>query len=170
MKNLLTAKEIEQAKVTLEEYNKVNKATDIEKELDSKILTFDTEADDPYDNEDWNGVIEIYTKALDIIPSPEKDNGHFTFLHDQISGMYKKIGNKEKEIEHLIIARDTRKGSYDSGIMFKLGAYYLDEGEQKMALKHFIRAWDLSEGRIFIDEDSKYERFLKEHYEAEELY
>ena len=49
----------------------------------------------------------------------------------------------------------------DSEINFSLGRTYFDKDEAESAKDYLQKAWDLSEGRAFKDEDPKYVSFLK---------
>lgn len=70
---------------------------------------------------DYEKAIKIYQVVLEINPSPD--------FHAAISGVYDKMGNKEKAEEHLKIAKDKYENYLDSGYLGYLehhAAFYAD--------------------------------------------
>ncbi|MCF6345556.1 MAG: tetratricopeptide repeat protein [Thiomicrorhabdus sp.] len=114
-----------------------------------------------YEKEDFESAIQFYQKAWDAIPEPKKEWDLAHWIMNSIGEGFYDLGKLDQAIEYLKEALTCYRGDVDSRINFSLGRAYYDKDSIEQATLFLQTAWDLSEGRAFQDEDSKYLYFLK---------
>ncbi len=125
------------------------------------IFAYTDQGDTATDKKDFSSAIEFYKKSWDAIPEPKRDWDLSHWVMSCIGGGYYEAGDYHHAIEYLEQALTCYRGDVDSEINFSLGQAYFDKGDVEKSTTYFQKAWDLSEGRAFEDEDPKYLSFLK---------
>ncbi len=125
------------------------------------IFAYTDQGDTATDKNDFSRAIEFYKKAWNAIPEPKKEWELSHWVMSCIGGGYYETDDYHHAIEALEQALTCYRGDVNSEINFSLGQTYFDKGDVEKATVFFQKAWDLSEGRAFEDEDPKYLNFLK---------
>lgn len=125
------------------------------------IFAYTDQGDEAIERDDFDGAVSFYKKAWDAIPEPKKEWELAHWVMSCIGGVYYDKGDFNHAIEYLEQALTCYRGDVDSEINFSLGRTYFDKDEAESAKDYLQKAWDLSEGRAFKDEDPKYVSFLK---------
>lgn len=78
-----------------------------------------------------------------------------------LAQLYVRKSDIDKALETYRMALETPDGSRKSSIHLAIGRILFDRGEMEQARGYLQRAWDISEGRVFIDVPKKYREFIK---------
>lgn len=127
----------------------------------SKTITLCHEGDRLSSNGKHKEALEVYFSAWNSLSGNKLEDPLAKVILIQIYAKHEKLGQIEEGIRSLQLAKTALHGDTDSRINFLLGKYFLDtENNQAEAYRYFKIAWDDSEGRQFLEEDSKYRNFL----------
>nr|WP_299035100.1 hypothetical protein [uncultured Tenacibaculum sp.] len=110
----------------------------------------------------YENALKLYHKSWDSIPKPKLKNPLAKVVLIQIYASNERLGTIEAGVCYLKLAKQAYHGDKDSRVNFLLGKYYLDnKNNPAKAHPYFKIAWIGSEGRAFLEEDSKYLDFLR---------
>ncbi|WP_375580445.1 hypothetical protein ABWH96_05250 [Marivirga tractuosa] len=127
----------------------------------SKTITLCQEGDRFASNGTYKEALKSYISSWNSIPDEKLKDPLAKVILIQIYASYEKLGQIEEGIRSLQRAKTALHGDTDSRINFLLGKYFLDtEHNQAEAYSYFKIAWDASEGRAFLKEDTNYTSFL----------
>lgn len=113
-------------------------------------------------NKQYENALKLYLKSWSSIAKPKLKNPLAKVVLIQIYASYKRLGNIETGVYYLKLAKQAYHGDKDARVNFLLGKYYLDnKNNPAKAHPYFKIAWIDSEGRAFLEEDTKYVDFLR---------
>lgn len=125
------------------------------------IFSYTDQGDEAIEKNDFDSAISFYKKAWEAIPKPKKEWELAHWVMSCIGVSYYDNNDYNKAIKYLKEGLTCYQGNENSLIDFTLGQAYYDKGEKEKSVEFLQKAWDLSEGRAFQDEDPKYLFFLK---------
>ncbi len=134
---------------------------EIEGEQLKIIDGFTDQGDEAFEKEDFDGYIRFYKKAWGAIPEPKEEWELANAVMGGIAEGYYLKGDYDIALEYFKKALTCYRGDVDSFINFRIGQIHYDKGDLGNSMSFLQKAWDLSEGRAFEDEDPKYLNFLK---------
>jgi len=117
------------------------------------------------DEDDFEGAINKFRQALDIVPSPKENFEASLWLYSSIGDMYLFTEEYEEAKNNYFNALNCPDGQESRFVHLRLGETLYELGELEKALDHLLRAY-ISEGpEIFAEEEEKYFEFLKSRVE-----
>lgn len=118
------------------------------------------EGNDEMDKENFSGAIDLFNKALEVLPQP-KDNWEATgWISASIGDAYFSQAKYTEALDHLHHAYQIY-GSEDPNpfVLLRMGQSYLELKDEKNAVEYLLRAYAL-EGKELFEDDKKYLKFL----------
>lgn len=118
------------------------------------------EGNDEMDKENFSGAIDLFNKALEVLPQP-KDNWEATgWISASIGDAYFSQAKYAEALDHLHRAYQIY-GSEDPNpfVLLRMGQSYLELKDEKNATDYLFRAYGL-EGKALFEDDKKYLKFL----------
>lgn len=134
--------------------------TTLDKELSARITRLAEEGDREGEKENWDGQIEKYLQAWELVPEPKYEWDGGTWITSGIAEGFFQKKNYQGAKPYFHEGLKCYRGEQHSFILLRLGEIYYDEGDLDQARQYLCRAWDISEGREFVDEPKKYRDFI----------
>lgn len=132
----------------------------LEGEILKEIENFANQGDLAFEKKNFKVQEEFYKKAWEIIPEPKKDWDVSDWILGSIAESYYLQKEYATALKYFLETLECVDGN-NSFINFRIGQLYFNKNKTEEATKYFQKAWNLSEGRAFQDEDPKYLYFLK---------
>lgn len=118
------------------------------------------------EEEHYNVAADWYKKAYAVLPDPKEDWEATGYITASLGDAYYHAKKYLAAKEQLLIADEFYKGGelQNPFVLLRLGACYLELGEEENAVKTLLLAYQM-EGTELFEDDKKYLKFLKEHHE-----
>lgn len=100
-------------------------------------------------------------EAWEAVPEPRHKWPSADWILQNLATAYSLKGDVDGALETYRSALQTPEGSRKSTIHLAIGRILFDRGETDAAYAHLKQAWDISEGRVFVDVPKKYRDFLR---------
>jgi len=133
----------------------------LDEKLETRIYDLTAVGDEAGENGDYDTQIEKYGEAWTIVPEPKSEYEDVHWILGNIAEGYYSKGDMANAKKYYLEAIAYPDGAEDSLNNLRVGQFYFEE-DPVLAKKYLTKARDLSEGRIFEDEDPKYGEFVKE--------
>jgi len=143
-------------------------------ELVEKLDELAMQGNEYADEEKYDDAIQIWEKALDMIPKEQQHLcGQAVWFEACIGDMYFQKNMFAKAFENFdaAVKNLSGEGTTNPFVLLRLGECYLELGDEKNATEYLLRAYMMEGKEIFFDEDSeecgeeKYYEFLRTHVE-----
>ena len=139
------------------------------KELDdalyAQIEKLSEEGNDLVDEDDFDGALRKFRRALELLPEPKTDWEAGLWLYSSIGDMHLFKEDFESAKTSFYNALNCPDGQESGFVHLRLGEALYELGEKDKALDHLLRAYMLEGPEIFEEEEEKYFEFLQSKVE-----
>lgn len=114
------------------------------------------------DEGNYQEAIQLWTEALDLVPTPQNVHAESLWLEASIGDAFFLLDDFTNALSHFEKAKhNIIENAYENPfIMLRLGQCYLEDNNSELAQEYLLRAY-MMEGRdIFEDESPKYLTFI----------
>lgn len=111
-------------------------------------------------DDDWQGALALWRKALDVIPEPKSAHGEATWLYTSIGDAYHSGADWANAVENLKIALTCPDGTGSAYLWLRLGQSQYELGQLDDAANSLLSAYMLEGDEIYADEDPQYRQLL----------
>jgi tetratricopeptide (TPR) repeat protein len=137
-------------------------------ELDDAIyqqVTLLSEQGNGYmDNEDWDKAIEAFQEALDMLPVPKNQWEAALWLNASIGDVCFMKEDFAHAKDAFFEALNCPDGQSNPFVLIRMGETQYELNDFENAKEYLLRAYMLEGEEVFEDEDPKYLKFMKEHF------
>ena len=134
-------------------------------ELYEQIEELSEQGNDLVDEDDFEGALEKFQCALDLLPEPKAQWEAALWLYASMGDMYLFTEDFEAAKENFFNALNCPDGQESGFVHLRLGESLLELGEEDKAVDHLLKAYMLEGPEIFSEEEEKYFDFLKSKVE-----
>jgi len=132
------------------------KSMELEDKLYEKIVEWSEDGDAMLEEEDFDGAIEKYQSALELLPEPKYDWEAGTWLYAAL-GDANYLSSRYSEAEgYLQEALKCLDGLGNPFILLRLGECYYELDNMEKAKEYLLQAYMCEGEDIFEDEEEKY--------------
>lgn len=129
---------------------------ELKEELYEKIIEWSEDGDAMLEEEDFDGAIEKYQAALELLPEPKYDWEAGTWLYAAL-GDANYLSSRYSEAEgYLQEALKCPDGLGNPFILLRLGECYYELNNMEKAKEYLLQAYMCEGEDIFEDEEEKY--------------
>lgn len=135
----------------------------IPKELEIKLDRLAEEGNKYFDDDEYDKALEIWKKALALIPEPKQSFSETVWFLTSIGDVYFAQRKCEESFKIFEDAKNNLSGEgYNNPfVMLRLGQSAYEIGDKNTAIEYLLRAYMLEGTEIFEEDDDKYFEFLK---------
>ena len=145
--------------------DKIQNKKEIPEQLQSEL---DKHAEEG-NNKEYDKALEIWVKALELIPEPKKNFSETVWFLTSIGDIYFMQGKYEESFNSFEDAKNNLSGEGINNpfILLRLGQSAFELGKKELATENLLRAYMLEGKEIFEEDDKKYFEFLKSNVDLE---
>lgn len=129
---------------------------DLDDQIYFEIIDLCEIADSMVEDCKYCEAINLYNKALDLVPLPKSDWETSTWIYTALGDTYFIKGDYERSVHYLFEAMNCPEGLSNPYILLKLGQSFFEGGEVELAREYLIKAFMIDGYKIFEGEDEKY--------------
>ncbi|KGJ02321.1 hypothetical protein SAMN04487972_1352 [Paracoccus halophilus] len=111
---------------------------------------------------DWRGAIEVWKKALGMLPAPDTQWSQAVWLYASIGSAWLEGGDRDNALQAFDNAYRSEDGHLNPFVLLNLGSL-LRGRDDEAAVQLLLRAYMLEGGEIFADGNESDLKFLAEH-------
>ena len=143
--------------------DKIQNKKEISEQLQYELDMRAEEGNKCFDNNEYDKALEIWKKALDLIPEPKKNFSEAVWFLTSIGDIYFIQEKYEEAFNNFEDAKNNLSGDGINNpfILLRLGQSALELGKKELATENLLRAYMLEGKEIFEEDDKKYFEFLK---------
>lgn len=143
--------------------DKIQNKKEISEQLQYELDMRAEEGNKYFDNNEYDKALEIWKKALDLIPEPKKNFSEAVWFLTSIGDIYFIQEKYEEAFNNFEDAKNNLSGDGINNpfILLRLGKSELELGKKELATENLLRAYMLEGKEIFEEDDKKYFEFLK---------
>jgi Uncharacterized protein conserved in bacteria len=134
-------------------------------ELYEQIEELSEQGNDLVDEDDFDGALEKFQAALDLLPEPKNQWEAAMWLYASMGDMHLFKEDFESAKTNFYNALNCPDGQESAFVHLRLGEALYELGEEDKALDHLLRAYVLEGPEIFAEEEGYYFDFLKSRVE-----
>ena len=135
--------------------------TELPDDVMAKIRTLTDQGNAWMEDEDFDGAIEQFEEALQLVPEPWTDWEAATWILTAIGDAYFLSGGFQEAWEAFNDAIDCPGAKENPFVQLRLGQSEFELGNMDLAAKHLGLAYKLDGERVFEDEEPKYLELAK---------
>ncbi|MGG4552088.1 tetratricopeptide repeat protein [Paenibacillus humicus] len=128
----------------------------------SQIVQMCEKGDNLVEEGELHKAIDLYTKALDLIPSPKNHWEASTWIYTAIGDAYYIYDEFEMAKSNFYNALNCPEGTTNPLILLRLGESLFECGELERAKEYLLKAYILDGEKLFVEEDDKYFELIKD--------
>ena len=138
-------------------------------EIYEEIEALSEEGNEYFESENYGKAIEVWEKALFLIPNPQNFYSESQWLEASIGDAYFQLKDYINALEHFQNAKNNieENGYENPFIMLRLGQTLLENQRSEEAKEYLLKAYMFEGEEIFEDADEKYFNFLKQNIKLE---
>lgn len=129
-------------------------------EIHARIAALSEEGNSALDSDNAPAAIEIWRKALRLLPSPQMQWQAAMWLYASIGDAQRESGQLADALSSFQSAAAADGGAHNAFVQFGLGASLLDIGRAAEATDPLLRAYMIAGNDIFNGEDPLYLKHL----------
>jgi len=135
--------------------------------ISDQIEALSEEGNEFFDDEEYENAINIWKKALALIPQPQNTFAESLWLETSIGDAYFMLGDHENAMPYFLNAKgNIEENAYENPfIMLRVGQLYFEAGDFENAKEYLLRAYMFEGKEIFEGSKEKYFEFLQENVE-----
>ncbi len=143
--------------------DKIQNKKEISEQLQYELDMCAEEGNKYFDNNEYDKALEIWEKALDLIPEPKKNFSEAVWFLTSIGDIYFIQEKYEEAFNNFEDAKNNLSGDGTNNpfILLRLGQSAFELGKKELATENLLRAYMLEGKEIFEEDDKKYFEFLK---------
>ncbi|MCW3468027.1 tetratricopeptide repeat protein [Chitinophaga nivalis] len=134
-------------------------------EVYQQIELLSEEGNELADDDNYDGAIEKFNTALQLVPEPKHQWEASTWLYASLGDMYFFKGDFKTAATHFFDALNCPDALGNGFIHLRLGEALYELKQEEKSLEHLLRAYMLEGEEIFGDENDKYFDFLQDRVE-----
>lgn len=134
----------------------------LDDELYEEILSICSNGDNLVENFMYDEAIEMYSRALNLVPEPRNNWEASTWIYTALGDVYYIKKDFEKAKNYLFNAMNCPDGIVNPFILLRLGQSLFELNEFNNAKNYLMKAYMLDGYSIFYDEDDKYFNIIKD--------
>ena len=135
---------------------------ELENEIFEEISELCEDGEYLIEDNEFLPAIEIFNKALSLVPEPKTDWEASTWLYTAIGDTYAMVQDYKNGLSNLQEAQKCLGGEENPFILFKMGQCLFELGETEQGTKLLLQSYKLDGADIFEDEDEKYLVLIKD--------
>jgi tetratricopeptide (TPR) repeat protein len=141
----------------------------VSEQLQSELDELAEEGNKYFDNNEYDKALEIWKRALDLIPEPKKRISETVWFLTSIGDIYFLQGKYEEAFDNFEDARNNLSGEGINNpfILLRLGQSAFELEKKELATENLLRAYMLEGKEIFEEDDKKYFEFLKSNVDLD---
>ena len=141
----------------------------VSEQLQSESDELAEEGNKYFDNNEYDKALEIWKRALDLIPEPKKRISETVWFLTSIGDIYFLQGKYEEAFDNFEDARNNLSGEGINNpfILLRLGQSAFELEKKELATENLLRAYMLEGKEIFEEDDKKYFEFLKSNVDLD---
>ena len=141
----------------------------VSEQLQSELGEIAEEGNKYFDNNEYDKALEIWKRALDLIPEPKKRISETVWFLTSIGDIYFLQGKYEEAFDNFEDARNNLSGEGINNpfILLRLGQSAFELEKKELATENLLRAYMLEGKEIFEEDDKKYFEFLKSNVDLD---
>ena len=141
----------------------------VSEQLQSELDELAEEGNKYFDNNQYDKALEIWKRALDLIPEPKKRISETVWFLTSIGDIYFLQGKYEEAFDNFEDARNNLSGEGINNpfILLRLGQSAFELEKKELATENLLRAYMLEGKEIFEEDDKKYFEFLKSNVDLD---
>lgn len=141
----------------------------VSEQLQSELDELAEEGNKYFDNNEYDKALEIWKRALDLIPEPKKRISETVWFLTSIGDIYFLQGKYEEAFDNFEDARNNLSGEGINNpfILLRLGQSAFELEKKELATENLLRAYMLEGKEIFEEDDKKYFKFLKSNVDLD---
>ncbi len=143
---------------------------DLDEKIYDKIVIQCEQADELLGDNNCLGAIELYQKALSLIPNSKYDYETSTWIFTALGDSYFLIGDYKNADLYFSEALKCPNAYSNPFIHLRSGQSFYELGELELAKEHLISAYILEGNEIFKNEDEKFFSFIANDIEKEDVF
>ena len=129
--------------------------------ISEKVDKLAIEGDDFFDKEEYEKAIEIYKKAIDLVPEPKNIWETKLWFTAAIADSYWSLKKYKESLEYLNESLEVEGGEDNALIRLRRGQVLFELSRIEEAKKDFQIGHKLEGDELFDDEDKKYLKLIK---------
>lgn len=135
----------------------------ISEQLQSELDKHAEEGNKYFDNKEYDKALEIWVKALELIPEPKKNFSETVWFLTSIGDIYFMQGKYEEAFNSFEDAKNniSDEGTNNPFILLRVGESAYELNKKELAVEALLSAYMLEGKEIFNGDDKKYFEFLK---------
>jgi tetratricopeptide (TPR) repeat protein len=134
---------------------------ELQDDLYEEILSLCSEGDELVDTSKYDEAIELYLKALELVPSPKTDWEASTWIYTALGDTCFIKGDYKSAKNYLYDALNCPDGIGNPFILLRLGETLYEIKEAGKAKEYLLRAYMLEGYSIYEDQEEKYFALIK---------
>lgn len=148
----------------------MSEVKELSEEIIEKIEELSEAGNELFDEEQYHQAIEVWEKALALIPEPQQFYAESQWLEVAIGDAYFSLENYAVALSYFqkAIGNIGANGYENPFIVLRLGQCFLETNKLENAKEFLLRAYMLDGEEVFEEEDEKYFQFLKENVDLSE--
>ena len=141
----------------------------VSEQLQSELDELAEEGNKYFDNNEYDKALEIWKRALDLIPEPKKRISETVWFLTSMGYIYFLQGKYEEAFDNFEDARNNLSGEGINNpfILLRLGQSAFELEKKELATENLLRAYMLEGKEIFEEDDKKYFEFLKSNVDLD---
>ena len=149
--------------------DKIQNKKEIPEQLQSELDKHAEEGNKYFNNKEYDKALEIWVKALELIPETKKNFSETVWFLTSIGDIYFMQGKYEESFNSFEVAKNNLSGEGINNpfILLRLGQSAFELGKKELATENLLRAYMLEGKEIFEEDDKKYFEFLKSNVDLE---
>ena len=150
--------------------DKIQNKEEISEQLQSELDKLAEEGNKYFDNNEYDKALEIWKKALKLIPEPKKNYSETVWFLTSIGDIYFMQGKNEEAFNSFEDAKNNLSGEGINNpfILLRLGQCAFELGIKDLATENLLRAYMIEGKEIFEEDDKKYFDFLKSNVDLDD--
>jgi tetratricopeptide (TPR) repeat protein len=133
---------------------------ELQDDLYEEILSLCSDGDNLVEESRFDAAIEIYLKALDLVPDPKNNWEASTWIYTAIGDTYYIKGDYEASKNYFFEAINCPDGIENPFILLRLGESLYELNEFVKAKEYLLKAYMLEGNEVFQDENEKYLKLI----------